>query len=158
MPDIKTFPEAEIRAAYDRYVSTRNQVEAGELPWQALADFFTEDATFIDPAWGRIEGRPAIDAFLEESMAGLEGWTFPREFTAVEGNRLVSGWQNRLPGQRADGTHYQAPGISFMTYAGSGKFSREEDLLNMVHVAELIAESGWKPGPGFNLPPRKPPR
>lgn len=158
MPEAKTFSETEIRAAHDRYVSMRNRIEAGELPWRTLAEFFTEDATFIDPAWGRIEGLQAIASFLEESMTGLEGWTFPCEFTAVEGNRLVSGWQNRLPGRRADGTHYQAPGISFMTYAGDGKFSREEDLLNMVHVAELIAESGWKPGPGFKAPPRKPRR
>ena len=158
MSNTETFPEAEIRDTYDRYVATRDRVETGELPWKALAEFFTEDASFIDPAWGRIDGHAAIETFLEESMAGLEGWTFPREFTAVDGNRLVSGWQNRLPGQRADGTHYQAPGISFMNYAGGGKFSREEDLLNMVHVAELIAESGWKPGPGFNLPPRKPRR
>ena len=153
------FTEAEIRAAYDRLVATRDRVEAGELGWDALADFFTEDATFIDPAWGRVEGRDAIREYLEQSMAGLEGWTFPREWTAVlEGDRLVSAWQNRLPGQRADGTPYQALGVSVMDYAVDGKFSREEDILNMEHVIELIQESRWQPGPGFQLPPAKPPR
>jgi ketosteroid isomerase-like protein len=151
------FPEDEIRAAYDRLVATRDRVEAGELGWDALADFFTEDATFIDPAWGRVEGREAIRKYLEESMAGLEGWTFPREWTAVlDGARLVSAWQNRLPGRRADGTPYQALGVSVMHYAGDGKFSYEEDVLNMAHVVELIQESRWKPGPGFHLPPAKP--
>jgi hypothetical protein len=57
----------EILETYERYVSTRDRVEAGELGWQALADFFTEDATFIDPAWGRIEGRDAIRQFLGAS-------------------------------------------------------------------------------------------
>jgi hypothetical protein len=94
---------------------------------------------------------------MADSMVGLEGWTFPRQWTAVEGNRLISCWQNRLPGARTDGSHYEAPGISIMTYAGNGKFSREEDILNMVHVTELMRESGWKPGPGLNIPP-KPPR
>ena len=153
------FPASEILGAYDRYVATRDRIEAGELGWQALADFFTEDATFIDPAWGRVRGRPQILKFLEESMAGLEGWTFPREWTAVlDGNRLASGWQNRLPGERADGTPYQALGVSIMHYAGDGRFDREEDLLNMVHVIELVQSSGWKPGPGFNPPPAQPER
>ncbi len=149
---------AEIRASYERYVETRKRVEAGELGWDALAAFFSEDATFIDPAWGRIEGIAAIQEFLVESMAGLEDWSFPHEGSFVEGDRLIARWLNRLPGQRADGTYYQAPGYSLMVYAGDGKFSFEEDLLNMVHVNELIRESGWKPGPGFNLPPRNPRR
>ncbi len=158
MASERTYPPEEIRASYDRYVATRDRVEAGELPWDALAEFFTDDAVFLDPAWGRVEGIAKIRDFLVESMEGLEDWHFPREWTAVDGNRLISCWQNRLPGERPDGTPYQAPGISIMTYAGDGKFSREEDILNMVHVTELIRESGWKPGPAFNLPPRQPQR
>jgi ketosteroid isomerase-like protein len=151
-------PREEILEAYQRLVETRTRAEAGEVGWEALADFFTEDATFIDPAWGRIEGKDEIAGFLAESMVGLEGWCFPREWTLVEGDRLVSGWQNRLPGQRGDGTPYQSLGVSILLYAGGGKFSREEDILNMAHVTELIRESGWRPGPGFKLPPRNPRR
>ncbi len=150
--------EQEIRDAYDRLVATRARAEAGEVGWDALAEFFTDDAVFVDPAWGRVEGVDAITRFLEESMAGLEGWTFPREWTVVDGDMLVSLWQNRLPGRRVDGSYYEAPGISVMTYAGGGRFSREEDLLNMAHVTELIRESGWKPGPGFTPPPARPTR
>jgi ketosteroid isomerase-like protein len=148
----------EIRAAYDRYVAQRARAEAGEVGWDTLADFFTEDAYFVDPAWGRIQGREAIRCFMVESMSGLEGWTFPREWTAVEGDRLVSLWQNRLPGARPDGRPWQALGVSVLTYAGRGLFSSEEDVLNMPHVIELIRESGWKPGPGFTPPPAKPVR
>jgi len=148
----------EVLRAYESLVDLRDRVAAGEAGWDCLGDYFTEDAVFIDPAWGRVEGIVAIRRFLVESMAGLEGWTFPHQWTVVEGDRLVSGWMNRLPGQRADGSFYEALGISVMTYAGNGRFSREEDLLNMVHVVELIRESGWTPGPGFNPPPANPPR
>ena len=142
--------EQEIRATYERYVATRDRVEAGELGWDALAAFFTDDATFIDPAWGRVEGIAAIREFLVESMVGLEDWEFPHEWAMVQGDQLISRWQNRLPGRRGDGSFYEAPGYSLMTYAGDGRFSREEDMLNMIHVGELIRESGWKPGSGFN--------
>ena len=150
--------EAEARETYGRYVATRSRVQAGELPWQALADFFTDDATFIDPAWGRVQGIEEIRKFLAESMAGLEDWSFPHEWTMVDGDRVVSLWQNRLPGERADGSRYEAPGISVLRYAGGGKFSLELDVLNMVQVGELIKESGWRPTGSLNPPPRKPAR
>jgi ketosteroid isomerase-like protein len=150
--------EDEVRATYAAYVATRDRIEAGELPWSALAEFFTDDAVFVDPAWGRQEGRAAITTFLDESMAGLEEWRFPEEWTMVDGNRLVSFWWNRLPGARPDGSPYQAPGISIMTYAGDGRFSQEVDLLNMTEVGELLRDSGWVPPATMNLPPARPVR
>ncbi len=149
-------PEAEIRETHDRFLATRAAIERLEEPWDALGDFFTEDAWYVDPAWGRVEGLPAIRKFLAESMLGLEDWQFPTQWTVVEGNRLVSCWMNRLPGQRDDGSFYEAPGISTFEYAGGGKFASSYDLLNMAHIHELIAESGWRPGPGAVAPPRKP--
>jgi len=152
------FPAEEVRAAYMRYVERRDQVEAGEVGWEALAEFFTKDATFIDPAWGRVTGLDAIRRFLVDSMAGLEDWSFPHEWIMVDGNRIVAKWMNRLPGRRADGSHYEAPGLSIIEYAGGGKFRYEEDLLNMVHVVELMKESGWKPNARVKVPPSPPRR
>jgi hypothetical protein len=76
----------------------------------------------------------------------------------VEGNRLVTMWYNRPAGRRDDGSRYEAPGISVMHYAGGGKFNFEMDLLNMAHVGEVLAESGWMPKGDFNMPPKNPRR
>lgn len=150
---------AEARATYHRYVEGREAVARGERSWSSLGEeFFTEDAVFIDPAWGRVEGRDAIVAFMDESMQGLEDWSFPEAWTMAEGDRVVTMWWNRLPGERADGTPYQAVGISVMHYAGDGRFSYESDLLNMAEVGELIADSGWRPAGKMNLPPARPDR
>jgi hypothetical protein len=85
-------------------------------------------------------------------------WSFPHQWRVVDGGRVVAAWKNRLPGRRPDGSHYEAQGVSIMLYAGAGKFSHEEDLLNMVQVFELIEESGWTPGPEVHMPPQRPPR
>ena len=150
---MKNFSKDEMLETYRRYLDVRNRIEVGELKWSALADFFTTDATYVDPAWGRVDGRDNIIRFMDESMEGLEGWTFPHEWETVDGNYIIAGWENRLPGRRADGTSYQAPGMSRILYVGDGKFSYNQDLLNMAHIMELIAESGWIPIGNINMPP-----
>ena len=148
------FTQDELLEAYEVYKKTRERIDAGELWWDKLRDFFTQDAVFVDPAWGRVDGIDNIVKFLEDSMRGLEDWTFPLEWMAVDGDYLITGWQNRLPGRRADGTYYQVPGMSRLRYAGDGRFSYEQDLINMVHMLEVMKESGWKPRDGFQNPPR----
>ncbi len=146
------FTKEEVRKALDVYLDVRERVESGEIGWDALADLFTEEATYIDPAWGRFVGREAIRRFMHDSMQGLNGWTFPVEWVTIDGDRIIIKFWNRLPGRRSDGTYYEAPGIQTLIYAGDGKFSFDEDLLNMVHVMDLIEESGWIPGPEVKMP------
>ena len=151
-------PREEVEAAVATYVKVRERMDAGEGGWEEMADLFTDDASYIDPAWGLVEGKPAIREFMRDSMAGLEDWLFPIEWIAIDGDHVVVKWIQRLPGQRADGSAYDNSGVSLLTYAGGGRFSRSEDHLNMLHVYEVIAESGWRPGPGFQNPPEHPRR
>ncbi|MDM8001177.1 MAG: nuclear transport factor 2 family protein [Dehalococcoidia bacterium] len=149
---MKKYPRKEVEKAVEALHSIRDRASAGEIGWEALADLFTEDATYIDPAWGRFKGRENIRRFLRDSMQGLKDWKFPTEWHVIEGNRVISRFLNRLPGQRADGTYYDVPGVSIIEYAGGGKFSYEEDIINMVHLYEVLQESGWVPGPDMKLP------
>ena len=148
--------EAEALETYERYVATRERIMAGELPWAALAEFFTDDAVFIDPAWGRVEGIEAISEFLDESMAGLDEWEYPEQWTMVDGDRVVTMFDQVITG--ADGAEYRQAGISTLYYAGDGKFSYEMDLMNMAHVNQDLKAAGWAPKGDFNLPPRDPDR
>jgi hypothetical protein len=143
---------AEIEAAVARYVETRERIEQGEATWIDLAPFFTDDIVYIDPAWGRIEGLAQVREFLVESMRGLEDWRFPIEFTAIEGDDVVVKWWQVVPGG------LRQSGWSRLIYAGGGRFSYEEDVLNMAHVLEDLASSGWRPQTGFNAPPAQPDR
>jgi ketosteroid isomerase-like protein len=149
---------AEARATFEEMVALRSRIEAGELPWSALADYFTDGAVYIDSAWGRYEGKAAITKFMDESMAGLGDWRFPEEWTMVEGDRVVSMFWNELPGARSDGTPYRVAGVSILRYAGDRKFDYEYDIFNMVQILEVMAESGWRPTGPMNPPPEQPNR
>jgi ketosteroid isomerase-like protein len=149
----------EATETYERFVARRDEIDAGRATWSSLADFFTEDAVYIDPAWGRIEGREPIREFFEKSMAGLTGygWSTPENWTMAEGHRLVSQWDQIL-GHKEDGTPWLVPGLSILYYAGDGLFCYSHDMLNMTHVGQTMRAMEWRPPAEFNMPPRQPNR
>ena len=151
--------EKEALETYERFVAHRDEIDAGKASWASLAEFFTEDAVYCDPAWGRVEGKAAIADFFEESMAGLTGygWSTPENWTMVEGHRLVSQWDQVL-GHQEDGTPWLVPGLSILYYAGDGCFCYSHDMLNMTHIGQTMRAMGWRPPPEFNMPPREPNR
>jgi ketosteroid isomerase-like protein len=137
------FPREEVEAAVQRYAAVRVDIDAGRGTWADLAQFFTDDAVFIDPAWGRVQGIDEMKATVfGDAMDGFEQWTFPIEFYAIDGDNVVIKWKQLLGVTRPDGRAYEQSGVSTLIYAGDGKFCYEEDILNMVHVLEDMRESG----------------
>jgi len=151
-----THDRAEVEDAVATYVALRERIEAGDATWNDLADLFTDDIVYIDPAHGRVEGLETVRTFMVDSMAGLDDWKFPIEFTAIEGDDVIVKWTEVIP--KPDGTEATQSGFSRLIYAGDGKFRYEEDLLNMVHVLDDIANSGWRPTGPMNAPPKQPNR
>jgi len=150
-----THTREEVQAAVEALIAVRDEICAGRGTWRDMAALFTEDAVFIDPAWGRVEGIEEMKATVFGE--GLEDWQFPTEFYAIDGDNVLVKWKQILPGRRADGRPYEQSGVSTMIYAGDGKFCYEEDLLNMVHVFEDMKESQCKV-PDVAMPPRHPNR
>ena len=142
----------ELRATLERYLALRREVDERARPWSDLVEFFTDDAVFIDPAWGRIEGIDEIRRFLVDSMTGIEDWTFPVDHVYVDGDEVVVKYRQVLPDGR------QQSGYTTLLYAGGGKFRYEEDVLNMAHVMEDLGASGWRPPAGMQPPPAQPDR
>jgi len=152
------FPREEIEATIERYAQVRVDIDDGKLTWGALAQFFTDDAVFIDPAWGRVQGIEEMKATVfGDAMEGFEDWKFPIEFVAINGDNVIVKWKQVLPGHADDGRPYEQSGVSTLIYAGNGKFRYEEDILNMVHVLEDMKASKVKVVP-VAMPPRHPNR
>ncbi|MFM7274185.1 MAG: nuclear transport factor 2 family protein [Gammaproteobacteria bacterium] len=72
---------------------------------------------------------------------GWEGWTFPYMDVYVgEGNRVITHWLNRGPGTRADGSHFETPGMSFITFDEEGRIARQFDVFDIAHQMHLCDE------------------
>ena len=152
---MRTKLEDEARETYGRFVSLREEIDVGARSWSELADFFTEDAAYIDPAWGRIEGREAIRKFFSASMAGLtgHGWSTPENWIMVEGPRVVSQWDQVL-GHKEDGSPWLVAGLSILYYVGEGLFCYSHDMLNMTHIGQTLRAMAWKPPAEMAYPPK----
>lgn len=129
------------RTAYQRHRAIHEAACRQEASWARLADLFADDATYQDPFFGRIEGRDAIRAFLERSMSGLEDWTFPILWVAVDEGRVVTHWLNRLPGRRRDGTFFEFPGMSAIAFDDEGRIVSQMDLYDRVTALRVISEA-----------------
>ena len=143
----------EIKATIDRYLDLRRAAIAGERPWRDLSEVFTDDAVFVDAIWGRHEGVDALVEFLDSSMAGLESWDFPHYWEAIDGDRVFLRWSNHLPGETPEGGPIHNMGLSYLEYAGGGKFAYEEDLYSESHLAEAMRQTSWRPSADMVPPP-----
>jgi len=144
---------AEIEAAIEHYLELRRAACTGERPWSDLAEVLTDDIVFVDPVWGRHEGRDRVVAFLRDSMAGLDDWDFPHLWQMIDGDKVVLGFTNRLPGRRSDGGYWDVESVSVLDYAGGGRFSREADFFSESNLYAQLRESGWTPPASMNPPP-----
>ncbi|GMV41432.1 MAG: hypothetical protein AMXMBFR64_31480 [Myxococcales bacterium] len=118
------------------YARHRRVHEAGD--WEGLGALFAEDARYFDPFFGWHEGQPAIAAFLRRSMAGLEGWTFPIQWHVAGEGRVVVRWLNRLPGRRPDGSPFEFPGMSVITFGPGGAITEQQDLYDRFEALQTV--------------------
>jgi hypothetical protein len=89
------------------------------------------------------DGIDAIKAthYGRDMLVGWEGWSFPYEGVYVgTDNRIVSHWLNRGPGKRPDGSYYQTPGVSFITFDKNSQITRQFDMFDLAHQMHLCDE------------------
>jgi hypothetical protein len=109
----------------------RRRVEIQEKDdWKAFGETFTVDAVYVEHHEGTFKGRDSILAWLVPVMDRCRGWTYPIDWVAIDGNRVIYHWMNRLPGKRPNGAFYEWPGLSVIEYAGAGQWSFQEDIYN----------------------------
>jgi len=145
---VAPFPRDELEEMVQRWLDANGRCEeAGD--WSALADFYTEDATYgwnFGPkeefmAVGRDEIRE-IAVGLE--MGGLDGWNYPYEEILIDDRKgqVVGFWRQLADARRPDGSPYEVPGIggSWFRYAGDFKWSWQRDFFDFGNAGALFME------------------
>lgn len=145
------FPREELMDAFEGYNAARiRSQDTGD--WSIWARCFTEDAHYVEHAYGDFHGRDAIEKWISEVMAPFPDMTFPQDWVAIdeENDAIVFQCQNRLPHPtEPDGPPFQFPTWTRLVYGGNGLFASEEDCYNPVKDAAPVIKAWIEAGGKF---------
>lgn len=136
-----------LRQRADDLIRYHQQAEQ-KNEWTFFVDeMYAQDCVYICEYAGamlvKADGIDEIKAthYGRDMLHGWEGWTFPYEgvYVGTE-NRLITHWLNRGPGKKADGSYFQTPGVSFLTFNNEGKICHQLDMFDLAHQMQLCDE------------------
>lgn len=127
------FSRAELAAAFDDFEATVDRA-ARTRDWDTWVEHYTDDVVYVEHAAGTMRGRDEVRAWITRTMGSFPGsymTSFPSLWTVIDEptGRVICELDNpmRDPG---DGTVISATNISIVTYAGDGRWRRQEDIYN----------------------------
>jgi hypothetical protein len=136
--------DATLRATAEKLINAHEEASRTN-EWTFFVDeLYAPDCVYTCEYAGVMEvvarGIDQIKAthYGRDMLVGWEGWTFPYMgvYTGT-GNRLITHWMNRGPGQRPDGSYYETPGISFITLDDEARICRQFDMFDLAHQMRL---------------------
>jgi hypothetical protein len=150
------FSRAELEEALRIYNAARDRASTSG-DWSIWAALFTEDARYVEHAYGEMHGREAIREWITGVMAPYPNMTFPQDWVVFdeENGAIVFQCQNAFPAPfDAKGTPYSFPNWTRLEYAGDGLFSSEEDIYNPARDAARTVKAWLAAGGRFACAPR----
>jgi len=145
------FSRKELVEAFEKYNERRLESQrSGD--WNIWAGSFTEDAHYIEHAYGEFRGRQAIAEWICDVMAPFPEMTFPQDWIAFDDEKgaIVFQCQNRLPHPKdPEGAPFSFPTWTRLVYAGKGLFSSEEDIYNPTKDAGPTIKAWIQAGGSF---------
>lgn len=142
-----TLPADTLRQRAEQLIAYHREAEISN-EWTFFVDeMYAQDCVYTCAYAGVLlveaRGIAQIKAthYGRDMQHGWEGWHFPYIDVYVgHGNRVITHWMNRGPGLRADGSHFETPGVSFLSFDDKGKIIRQHDLFDLAHQMRLCDE------------------
>jgi uncharacterized protein (TIGR02246 family) len=133
----------ELRGAYEHFKEVSDAC-AATADYNAFADLFTKDCTYVEHAFGEMHGREEVRSWIVPLMKAYPNdqmvrYTHDWVLFDEENGRLVFCARTHMadPG---DGGSHSATNWTMLDYAGSGLFSREEDIYNPANFGKLLED------------------
>jgi|SRR5690606_13476870 len=137
-----TWTRAELEEAFAGYTAAVQKcVDTGD--WEHFVQLFTEDATYIEHAYGTFHGRDEIRPWIKKTMGSFPGnemIAFPPKWVVID---EAKGWviteidnPFRDPG---DGSRHGQGNLSILRYAGDGLWCEQEDVYNPMEFMQAAA-------------------
>ena len=136
------YPTDELRAAYQHFSLVSDDC-AASTDYNAFADLFTDDCTYVEHVFGEMHGREAVREWIvplmkvypNDQMTYTHDWVLFDE----ERGRVVFCARTHMP-DLGDGRDRSTTNWSMIDYAGNGRWLREEDIYNPAHFGMLLTE------------------
>ncbi len=125
------FSRQELEDAFEHYTEVADRCSETR-DWSPFADLFTEDCTYIEHAYGVMQGRETVRGWIVDVMKPFPHMRFPHDWVAYddENDAVVVCIKNLLDHPVEEGIEFWFPNWSRLVYAGDGLFSSEEDIYN----------------------------
>jgi hypothetical protein len=137
-----SFSLGELREAYEHFARVSDEC-AVSGDYNAFADLFTEDCTYIEHAFGEMDGRDAVREWIvplmKESPANLMTYTHDWVIFDEANDRVVFCGRTHMP-DVGDGIDHSTTNWTRIDYAGGGLWSREEDVYNPAHFVTMLTD------------------
>lgn len=138
------YNSAELEQTFANFrAALRRGVASGD--WTEWADFFTEDALYIEHAMGTFRGRGEIHDWIVRTMSSPlldQIAEFPVDWHIVcpERGWIIAQFATRMkdPG---DGQEHRTYCFTLLKYAGNGRWNYEEDIYNPASMHTML--EGW---------------
>lgn len=132
------FARAELSAAFETFEQTVARA-AQTRDWDAWVQHYTPDVEYVEHAAGTMHGREQVRTWIRATMSTFPGshmTEFPALWSVIDEptGRIICELDNPMkdPG---DGTIISATNISIISYAGDGRWCRQEDIYNPLRFA-----------------------
>jgi len=153
----KTYPQAEVEAAFEDYAERANMND-----WEHWCDIFTDKCLYVDHHFGTFHSRNEVAKWMVPLMQRQPEMRFIPGWHVIQGNLVINYNWNRWPNPKGsrvpygewrnpgpvDDYLYQFPCVTLNLYGGNGKFCYEEDLYSAPAYVEILNK--WRKDMGLD--------